>query len=73
MLPSFLGEMDATAATNPLLDSTNLLLATIDADIDSIPDDQFGLVFAGGIVRIRIYLFAPWALTGLHCFALVDP
>jgi hypothetical protein len=28
-------------------------IATIDSDIASIPNDQFGLVFAGGIVSTR--------------------
>jgi hypothetical protein len=30
--------------------ANNLLLATIDSDIANIPDNQFGLVFAGGLV-----------------------
>jgi hypothetical protein len=30
--------------------SSSLLVATIDADIAKIPDNQFGLVFAGGVM-----------------------
>mmetsp|Transcript_26642 Transcript_26642/g.55211 ORF Transcript_26642/g.55211 Transcript_26642/m.55211 type:complete len:199 (+) Transcript_26642:48-644(+) len=39
-----------TTALNLFLpdEATNLLLSTIDSDIASIPDDQFGKVFAGG-------------------------
>ena len=34
-----------------MIDSANnLWIATIDADIDSIPTNEFGTVFAGGIV-----------------------
>ena len=40
MLPS--GDFLSTA--------NNLLLSTIDADIQAIPDNEFGTVFVGGIV-----------------------
>uniref|UniRef100_A0A7S2HFY2 Transmembrane protein n=1 Tax=Helicotheca tamesis TaxID=374047 RepID=A0A7S2HFY2_9STRA len=33
-----------------ILSTASTYLSTIDADIDSIPTDQFGTVFAGGIV-----------------------
>uniref|UniRef100_A0A7S4VEX6 Transmembrane protein n=1 Tax=Ditylum brightwellii TaxID=49249 RepID=A0A7S4VEX6_9STRA len=33
-----------------ILSTASTYISTIDADIDSIPTDQFGLVFAGGIV-----------------------
>lgn len=32
-----------------MLPDTNILISTIDADIANIADDQFGLVFAGGM------------------------
>ena len=51
------GETQQTSLTalqmlpSDILDSANnFWLATIDADIDSIPTNEFGTVFAGGIV-----------------------
>lgn len=38
--------------------ANNMWLATIDSDIASIDDNQFGLVFAGGIVSN--FLFGTW-------------
>jgi hypothetical protein len=35
-----------------LSEANNLLISTIDSDIANIPNDQFGLVFAGGIVSV---------------------
>lgn len=32
--------------------TNNMWISTIDADIANIPTDQFGLVFAGGIVSV---------------------
>ena len=35
-----------------LSEANTLCISTIDSDIASISDDQFGLVFAGGIVSV---------------------
>ena len=40
----------AVTATTSIFQSTSTFLSTISADIDNIPQDEFGKVFAGGIV-----------------------
>lgn len=42
-------QLDAVGASF-LSDANGLLISTIDSDIASIPNEQFGLVFAGGIM-----------------------
>ena len=41
--------VDPTQQLSDALSGASLHLATVSADIDSIPTDEFGLVFAGGI------------------------
>lgn len=45
---SSLNMLDGTSISD-VLSSTSSFLSTIDSDIDSIPTDDFGTVFAGGI------------------------
>lgn len=52
-LPQSTTRLNMMDSTSPIMDaitSTSMHIATIDADIANIADDQFGLVFAGGIV-----------------------
>lgn len=44
------GVIDPSSASDVLNAAHNLWIATIDSDIAKMPDNEFGKVFAGGIV-----------------------